>query len=132
MGTAQVIFAGGRAWIAGQNAPLWRIWCNFWLRMRIIYFRTGHVTDVTSDHVTDITSGRVANATSGHMTDVTSGHVTSGHVTSGSTSQHLRNCDLSCPHILLMSLPDETPVSSGKCATESCAISALVGPFGRK
>ena len=40
--------------------------------MRITYFRSGHVTDVTS-----------------------------GHVTSGGTSQHLRKCDLNFAHILL-------------------------------
>ena len=54
--------------------------------MRRTFFGTGHVTDVTS----------------GHVTDNTSGHVTSGHVTSSSTtSQHHRKCDLSCAHILL-------------------------------
>ena len=34
----------------GQKAPLGRIWRNSRLRMRITYFRTGHVTDVTSGH----------------------------------------------------------------------------------
>ena len=57
---------------SSQKAPLWRIWRNFWLRMRIKYFRT--VTDVTSGLVTDITSGHVTNITFGHVTDVTSGH----------------------------------------------------------
>ena len=37
---------------SGEKAPLSRIWCNFRLRMRITYFRTGHVTYVTSGHVT--------------------------------------------------------------------------------
>ena len=99
---------------SGQKALLGRIWRNFRLRMRRIYFRTWHVTDVTS----------------GHVTDVTSGHITIGHVTSGSTSQHLRKCDLSCPHILLMSLPDEKPVSSGKLyKTISCAIVTITMPI---
>ena len=39
--------------ISGQKAPLGRIWCNFRLRIRRTYFRTGHVTDVTSSHVTN-------------------------------------------------------------------------------
>jgi hypothetical protein len=57
----------------GQKAPQGRIWRHFLLRMRRTYFRTGHVTDVTS-----------------------------GHVTSGSTTaQHHRKYDLSCTHILL-------------------------------
>jgi hypothetical protein len=37
---------------SGENAPLGRILRNFRLRMRITYFRTGHVTNVTSSHVT--------------------------------------------------------------------------------
>ena len=52
-------------------------------KLRRTYFRTGHVTDITSGHVTDVTSG---------------------HVTSGSTSQHLRKYGLSCAHILLTCL----------------------------
>ena len=44
---------------SGQKAPLGRILCNFWLRMRKTYLRTGHVTDVTSGHVTDVTFGHV-------------------------------------------------------------------------
>ena len=48
---------------SGQKAPLGRKWCHFRLRMRRTYFRTGHVTDVTSGHVTDFTSDHV---TSGH------------------------------------------------------------------
>ena len=40
-----------------QKAPLGRILRNFRLRMRRTYFRTGHVTGVTSGHVTDVTSG---------------------------------------------------------------------------
>jgi hypothetical protein len=40
-----------------KNTPLGRILRNFILRMRRTYFRTGHVTDVTSGHVTDVTSG---------------------------------------------------------------------------
>jgi hypothetical protein len=39
--------------------PLGRILCNFRLRMRRTYFRTGHMTDVTSGHVTDVTFGHV-------------------------------------------------------------------------
>jgi hypothetical protein len=54
-----------------RTKPLPVTWfCHFrskWLHMRIIYFRTGHVTNVTS----------------GHMTNATSGHMTSGHVTFG-------------------------------------------------
>jgi hypothetical protein len=42
-----------------QKAALGRIWRNFRLRMRRIYFRTWHLTDVTSCHVTDVTSGHV-------------------------------------------------------------------------
>ena len=67
-----------------KKAPLVRIWRNFRLRMRRTYFRTGHATDVTS----------------GHVTDVISGHVTSG----STTSQHHLKYDLSCTHILLISL----------------------------
>ena len=64
------------------------------LHMRRKYFRTGHVTDVTSGHLTNVTSG--------HVTNVTSGHVTSGHVTSGSTTAQLhRKYGPSCAHILL-------------------------------
>ena len=37
---------------SGENAPLGRILRNFRSRMRITYFRTGHVTNVTSSHVT--------------------------------------------------------------------------------
>ena len=48
---------------SGQKATLGRILRNFRLCMRRTYFRTGHVTDVTSGHVTNGTSGRV---TSGH------------------------------------------------------------------
>jgi hypothetical protein len=33
---------------SGQKTPLGQILRNFWLRMRRTYFRTGHVTDVTS------------------------------------------------------------------------------------
>ena len=55
---------------SGQKAPLGWIWHNLRLRMRRIYLRTMHVTGITS----------------GHVTDVTSGHVTSGHMTSGSTT----------------------------------------------
>ena len=33
----------------GQKSPLWRIWRNF--RLRITYFRTGNMTDVTSGKV---------------------------------------------------------------------------------
>ena len=66
----------------GQKVTLGRIWCNFRLRMRRTYFRTRHVTGVSSGHVTDVTSDRV---------------------TSGSTSQHLRKYGLSCAHILLTS-----------------------------
>ena len=66
-----------------KKAPLGRIWHNFQLRMRRTYFRTSHVTDVTSGHVTDVTSGHVA-----------SGHVTSGHVTSDSSTA---NAALSVP-----------------------------------
>jgi hypothetical protein len=76
--------------ISGQKALLGRILRNFRLRMRRTYFRTGHVTDVTSSHVTDVTSGYVTG-------------VTSGHVISGSTpSQHPLKCGLSCTHILLI------------------------------
>jgi hypothetical protein len=54
--------------------------------MRRTFFRKGHVTGVTS----------------GHVTVVTSGQVTSGHVTSSSTTaKHHRKCDLICAHILL-------------------------------
>jgi hypothetical protein len=63
-----------------KKAPLGRLLCDFRLRMRITYLRTGQVNGVTS----------------GHMT-----YVTSGHVTSGSASQNLRKCGLSCTHILL-------------------------------
>jgi hypothetical protein len=57
---------------------------NFRLHMRRTYFRTGHVTDVTS------------------------GHVTSGHVTSGSTTaQHHRKYDFVHTHILLTTEDDE-------------------------
>ena len=60
---------------------------------------SGHVTDVTSSHVTNVNPGRltevssgyVTHVTSGDLTDVTSGHVTSAHVTSGST--HFPNYD---------------------------------------
>ena len=45
--------------------------------MRRTYFRTGHVTDITSGHMTDVTSGHVTDVTYGHVTNVTSGHVTS-------------------------------------------------------
>jgi hypothetical protein len=52
--------------------------------------------------VTGATSGHVTGVTSGHVTDITSGQVTSGHVTSSSTTaQHHRKCDLICAHILL-------------------------------
>ena len=71
---------------SGQKTPLGRIWCNFRLRMRIAYFRTVHVTGVTSGHVTDVTCGHV-----------TSGHVTSGHVTS-------RNAQWSDPPQILTEL----------------------------
>ena len=63
-----------------KKVPLVRILCNFRLRMRRTYLRTGQVNDVIS----------------GHMT-----YVTSGHVTFGSTSHNLRKCGLSCTHILL-------------------------------
>ena len=58
---------------SGQKSPLGRILRNFRLHMRMTLFRTGYVTDATS-----------------------------GHATSGSTSQHLRKYDLSCAHILLL------------------------------
>ena len=58
-----------------KKVPLGRILCNFRLRMRRTYLRTGQVNDIIS----------------GHMT-----YVISGHVTSGSTSQNLRKCGLSC------------------------------------
>jgi hypothetical protein len=66
---------------SGQKTLLGQIWCNFRLRMRRTYFRTGHVTDVTT-----------------------------GHVTSGSTpSQHPLKYGLSCPHILLVYHLDHSP-----------------------
>jgi hypothetical protein len=37
---------------SGQKTPLGWILRNFRLRMRRAYFRTGHVTDVSSGHVT--------------------------------------------------------------------------------
>jgi hypothetical protein len=52
---------------SGQKAPLGRIWRNFRLRMRSTYFRTGHLTHFRSRDWRHF-----------------------GHVTSGSTSQHLR------------------------------------------
>jgi hypothetical protein len=55
--------------------------------MRRTYFRTGHVTRVTS----------------GNVTDVTSGHVTFGHMTSGCSSSLLRKYDFVRAHILLLS-----------------------------
>jgi hypothetical protein len=42
---------------SGQKAPLGRILRNFRLRMCITYFRTVHMTDITSGHVTYVTSG---------------------------------------------------------------------------
>ena len=86
-----------------NKAPLGRIFRNFRLRMRITYFRTGHVTDATSGHVTDVTSGHVTDVTSGHVTDVTSGHVTSG----STTAQHHRKYDFVHTHILLTTEDDE-------------------------
>jgi hypothetical protein len=72
---------------SGQKALLGRIWRHFLLRVRRSYFRTGHLTDVTSGHVIDVTSSHV-----------TSGHVTSGQVTSGCTpSQHLSNANWAVP-----------------------------------
>jgi hypothetical protein len=62
-----------------KKAPLCRICRNFRLHIRRTYFRTGHVTDITSDQVADVTSG---------------------HVTSGSSTASLhRKGDLSCAHI---------------------------------
>ena len=54
---------------SGQKALLGRILRHFRLRMRGTYFRTGHLTEVTSGHVTDVTSSHVI---SGHVTSVTS------------------------------------------------------------
>jgi hypothetical protein len=80
------------------------------LRMRRIYFRTEHVTYVTSGQKAPLGQiwrnfrlrmRRIYFRTE-HVTYVTSGHMTSGHVTSGSTtSQHHLKCGLSCAHILL-------------------------------
>ena len=51
-----------------KRSPLRRILSNFRLLMRRTYFRTGHLTDITS------------------------GDVTSGHITSGCSSSLLRKC----------------------------------------
>jgi hypothetical protein len=59
-----------------KKVPLGRILCNFRLRMRRRYFRTWHIADITSGDVTIVASGSI--------------------------SQHLRKCDLSCVHILLI------------------------------
>ena len=73
-----------------------------YLRSLLVSSPSGHVTfgHVTSGHVISghVTSGHVisGHVISGHVTDVTS-----GYVTSGSTSQHFHKCYLSCPHILL-------------------------------
>ena len=48
-------------------------------------------------------SGHAQAITSGHVTS-RSGHVTSGDVTSGSTSSHLLKCGFGCPYILLSCL----------------------------
>jgi hypothetical protein len=84
MNGVRISICGGavRCYRKSRDVPLWRILRHFRLHMRRRYFRTEHVTDVTSSHVVDITSG---------------------HVTSGSTSQHLRKCDFARTHILLPS-----------------------------
>jgi hypothetical protein len=115
-----------------KKFPLWRILRNFRLHMRRTYFRTGHVTDVTS------------------------GHVTSGHVTSGSTTaQHHRKYDfvavligsMFCAYpafsrvfflVLVPWLPDVTKCHLTPfgvlfvcvCATGSCATPIVVNNVG--
>ena len=50
--SGQCLFQSRDLVISGQKALLGRIWRIFRLRMRRTYFRTGHVTDVTSGHIT--------------------------------------------------------------------------------
>ena len=52
---------------SGQKAPLRWILRNFRLRMRRTYFRTGHVTDVTSGLVTGVISGHVTSGSSSSL-----------------------------------------------------------------
>ena len=52
---------------SGQKAPLGWILRNFRLRMRRTYFRTWHVTDVTSGLVTGVISGHVTSGSSSSL-----------------------------------------------------------------